>query len=444
MRSVNHCHAPIAPTRLLVHGASAPIQSDCRRISPSIPLSPPGPVPFPASAPVMSSPLLPASALLSPHAGLIQPTARGGSSQAHPPSSPLPHMFESAEPVRAHSSGSGSVVAAAAAPRPQPEAEACSSISIALPALPSSDDGSGSSSGRDRTSSSSSLSLSQSFSGMSVKPNAKKVLIFYCPEMSTLAAELVKLDDRFALAEVSWGAFADGWPNIFIQKAECVKKHECVFLANFHSPAVFFEQVRARARQALRLGSERDVGGCRRRMRTGQCCSPLTARAHRSLKRSLRRARLLFVPCCCCCCCCFPLLLPLLQFSVITALPKLLPKSFKLFLPFFPTGTMERVSRLGEVATANTLARILSTVPSCSKGPAQICIFDIHALQNQFYFKVRAHCNAAHGPCIEANDTAVSGERLISMSVALRSASLFPLCAYSCMCVAVCVCRTRC
>lgn len=72
---------------------------------------------------------------------------------------------------------------------------------------------------------------------------------------------------------------------------------------------------------------------------------------------------------------------------MITALPKLLPKSFKLFLPFFPTGTMERVSRLGEVATANTLARILSTVPSCSKGPAQICIFDIHALQNQFYFK---------------------------------------------------------
>jgi hypothetical protein len=49
---------------------------------------------------------------------------------------------------------------------------------------------------------------------------------------------------------------------------------------------------------------------------------------------------------------------------------------------------MERVSRLGEVATANTLARVLSTIPVCSKGPAQICIFDIHALQNQFYFKV--------------------------------------------------------
>lgn len=74
------------------------------------------------------------------------------------------------------------------------------------------------------------------------------------------------------------------------------------------------------------------------------------------------------------------------QFAVITALPKLLPKSFKLFLPFFPTGTMERVSKLGEVATANSLARMLSTIPNCSKGPAQICIFDIHALQNQFYF----------------------------------------------------------
>ena len=69
------------------------------------------------------------------------------------------------------------------------------------------------------------------------------------------------------------------------------------------------------------------------------------------------------------------------QIAVATYLPKLLPKSFKLFVPFFSTGTMERVTRPGEIATANTLARLLSTVPSCAKGPAQLSVFDIHTLQ---------------------------------------------------------------
>ena len=75
------------------------------------------------------------------------------------------------------------------------------------------------------------------------------------------------------------------------------------------------------------------------------------------------------------------------QMAVASFLPKLLPKSYKLFVPFFSTGTMERVTRPGEVATANTLARLLSTIPSCAKGPAQISVFDIHTLQSQFYFR---------------------------------------------------------
>lgn len=87
------------------------------------------------------------------------------------------------------------------------------------------------------------------------------------------------------------------------------------------------------------------------------------------------------------------------QMSICTALPKLLPKSFKLLLPFFPTGTMERITRLGEVATASTLARILSTISSCAKGPCQICIYDIHALQNQFYFNDKVLIRL--GSCID-------------------------------------------
>ena len=75
------------------------------------------------------------------------------------------------------------------------------------------------------------------------------------------------------------------------------------------------------------------------------------------------------------------------QYAVASYLPKLLPKSFKLLLPFFPVGTMERVTRPGEIATASTMARLFSTIPSSAKGPAQISVIDLHALQTQFYFR---------------------------------------------------------
>lgn len=74
------------------------------------------------------------------------------------------------------------------------------------------------------------------------------------------------------------------------------------------------------------------------------------------------------------------------QISVIYALPRLFVGSFTLVLPFFPTGTLERVETEGDVATAVTLARILSNVPPSRGGPTSLVIFDIHALQERFYF----------------------------------------------------------
>ena len=38
------------------------------------------------------------------------------------------------------------------------------------------------------------------------------------------------------------------------------------------------------------------------------------------------------------------------------------------------------------MATAATMARILSAVPQCITGPSTVVIYDIHALQEQFYF----------------------------------------------------------
>ncbi|XP_021901333.1 ribose-phosphate pyrophosphokinase 4 isoform X4 [Carica papaya] len=74
------------------------------------------------------------------------------------------------------------------------------------------------------------------------------------------------------------------------------------------------------------------------------------------------------------------------QLSIIYALPKLFISSFTLVLPFFPTGTFERMEDEGDVATAFTLARILSNIPTSRGGPTSLVTFDIHALQERFYF----------------------------------------------------------
>jgi len=281
----------------------------------------------------MSEPVHP-NALVSPHSGVIQPhvsTAAGVVTSApHVPSSPLPQDYVAEEPQRNNrdslprtilfSGVSGQYAAASAAAAASCQQSSPPPTSPLSTSLPSARSGSMDSAclslpqGRHCTPRRSISTGSGNSSGNGATKKMYK--IFYCPSMASVAQALVKLDDRFVLTEINWSHFADGFPNLFIHDAPNVKNYHVCFLANFHNPAVFFE-----------------------------------------------------------------------QFSVITALPKLLPKSFKLFLPFFPTGTMERVSRLGEVATANTLARILSTIPVCSKGPAQICVFDIHALQNQFYFK---------------------------------------------------------
>eukprot|EP01098_Paradermamoeba_levis_P009505 TRINITY_DN3970_c0_g1_i1.p1 TRINITY_DN3970_c0_g1~~TRINITY_DN3970_c0_g1_i1.p1 ORF type:complete len:355 (-),score=97.73 TRINITY_DN3970_c0_g1_i1:10-942(-) len=74
------------------------------------------------------------------------------------------------------------------------------------------------------------------------------------------------------------------------------------------------------------------------------------------------------------------------QISVLYALPRFDVKSLTAVLAFFPTGTMERVDKEGQIATAMTLARILSNTPITSGGPTKLVIFDIHSLPERFYF----------------------------------------------------------
>jgi len=73
------------------------------------------------------------------------------------------------------------------------------------------------------------------------------------------------------------------------------------------------------------------------------------------------------------------------QIPVIYALPKLFVASFTLVLPFFPTGTSERMEDEGDIATAFTLARLLSNIPISRGGPTSLVTFDIHALQVYYW-----------------------------------------------------------
>ena len=74
------------------------------------------------------------------------------------------------------------------------------------------------------------------------------------------------------------------------------------------------------------------------------------------------------------------------ELAVMYALPQYRGRNYKVIVPWFPTGTMERVSRYGEIATAHTMAALLGATPMCATGPSCVCVIDIHALQEQFYF----------------------------------------------------------
>jgi ribose-phosphate pyrophosphokinase len=74
------------------------------------------------------------------------------------------------------------------------------------------------------------------------------------------------------------------------------------------------------------------------------------------------------------------------QLSVLYALPHYGAKSLTVFLPYFPTATMERVDHPGQIATAKTLMRMLNAIPAChGTGPAKLVIYDIHSLAVQHF-----------------------------------------------------------
>ena len=74
------------------------------------------------------------------------------------------------------------------------------------------------------------------------------------------------------------------------------------------------------------------------------------------------------------------------QWSAMRHVANLRPKSFRILLPYFPTGTMERSDHEGQVATAESLASLLSALPPAGPGPIPVYIWDIHALPIKGFF----------------------------------------------------------
>jgi ribose-phosphate pyrophosphokinase len=139
--------------------------------------------------------------------------------------------------------------------------------------------------------------------------------LYFSPQMAALAEKISTSYPEIQLGVIEWHDFKDGFPNLKVNNAPCLRQKEIAFLASFDSPYEIFRQL-----------------------------------------------------------------------AVIYEIPRFAVGSYKIILPYYPTGTMERVEREGQIATAATLARMLSATPMSMSGPAQIVIFDIHALQERFYF----------------------------------------------------------
>ncbi len=75
------------------------------------------------------------------------------------------------------------------------------------------------------------------------------------------------------------------------------------------------------------------------------------------------------------------------QLSMLLVLPRQLINSLNIYITYFSVGTMERVDKEGILATADTMAKIISNCLELTKeGKPIIHIFDIHALPIRFYF----------------------------------------------------------
>lgn len=86
------------------------------------------------------------------------------------------------------------------------------------------------------------------------------------------------------------------------------------------------------------------------------------------------------------------------QLHVLIMLSESFVNSLVILLPFLPTATMDRQLQPGRVATANTTSKLLSCLPPAGAQRTRVMMYDVHTLQNQFFFS--GNCVASlHTAC---------------------------------------------
>jgi phosphoribosylpyrophosphate synthetase len=156
------------------------------------------------------------------------------------------------------------------------------------------------------------------------------------------------------------------------------------------------------------------------------------------------------------------------QFQALVCLCESFIESLTVVLPYYPVGTMERTTKEGVVATANTVAKMLSSLPPVGR-PIRVIIYDIHALQNRYYFSGHALADTVSTiPLLlhhikaypEGGEPGVVGDSCTVNAIAFpdegakkRFGDMFPgfeiiicgkVCVCVCVCVYVCVCVCAC
>lgn len=74
------------------------------------------------------------------------------------------------------------------------------------------------------------------------------------------------------------------------------------------------------------------------------------------------------------------------QYALLASLVDYYANKIRIIVPYFNCGTMERISKKWEVATAKYLADLFSSLSSGRDSKNSLHTFDIHALQERFYF----------------------------------------------------------
>jgi len=85
-----------------------------------------------------------------------------------------------------------------------------------------------------------------------------------------------------------------------------------------------------------------------------------------------------------------------MQLAAIYTLTRSKIRTLTVSLPFMDTATMERVTHEGEVATADVDAWLFSSLPRIGSS-VEIIVYDLHTLQNRFYFHDGAVLTMATG-----------------------------------------------